>query len=375
MRTEPDLRRCETLSTYQTPNPEQAWPAPDDTNRKGNRVKKAAIVGARKAGLVDAPDPTPKGDWVVVKVHAAPMCTEYKSFVAGECSAYLGHEAVGEVVAIDGPGTVNLADRVVVMPQYPCGRCELCRAGDYIYCEHNYDVADFTGSPEGGATMAQYVLKPSWLLMPIPDGVSYAHASLALCALGPSFGGLQAMGATAFDTVLITGAGPVGTGAVVNALFRRARPIVVESVPERVARAREMGVEAVIDPDDPDAVEHIRELTDGRGVDCALECSGVPQAQRLCIDAARRCGRVAFIGECGDELTIRVSPDMLSKGLTIRGSWHYNLNDFPSIMQVITRSPLIDRLISGVLPMSDIQTAFEMSASRTAAKIILKPWE
>ena len=66
---------------------------------------------------------------------------------------------------------------------------------------------------------------------------------------------------------------------------------------------------------------------------------------------------------------------MLRKGLTVRGSWHYNVNDYPSIMQVITRSPLISRLISHVLPMSDIQSAFEISASRTGAKIILKPWE
>jgi threonine dehydrogenase-like Zn-dependent dehydrogenase len=110
-------------------------------------------------------------------------------------------------------------------------------------------------------------------------------------------------------------------------------------------------------------------------VDCALDCSGVVQAQRLGIDATHRKGQMAFVGESTDELPIRVGPDMLRKGLTLVGSWHYNLSDFPAIMQIIQESPLIDRLLSHVLPLSRIQEAFELSASHQAAKIILKPWE
>jgi len=338
-------------------------------------MKKAVILGERRAGLIEVPDPQPKEDWVLVKVHAAPMCTEYKAFLAGHKAQYLGHEAAGEVVAVAQPTKVKVGDRVVVMPQYPCGRCELCMAGDYIYCQNNYNFDEFIGSPEGKATMAQYLLKPAWLLPKIPDGVSYEHASLACCALGPSFGAFQRIGLTAYDTVLITGAGPVGLGAVVNAKFRGARVIVVESEPYRVERAKQMGVEHVIDPNDPEALGKIRDLTEGKGVDCAIDCSGNVVAERFCIDATRRRGRVAFVGECGAELKIRVSPDMIRKGLTIVGSWHYNLADFPLVMKVIQQSPLIDLLISHVIPMSRIQEAFEISASHKSAKIILKPWE
>jgi len=183
------------------------------------------------------------------------------------------------------------------------------------------------------------------------------------------------MGLSAFDTVLITGAGPVGLGAVVNARFRGARVIVVELVPWRVERAREMGAEAVLDPRDKDVVEQIKALTNDRGVDCALDCSGNVQAERLCIDGTRRKGQVAFVGECGDDLAIRIGPDMLRKGLTLIGSWHYNLEYYPLIMKVVQQSPLIDLLISHVMPMSRIQEAFEISASHQTAKIILKPWE
>ncbi|MFQ6098634.1 MAG: zinc-binding dehydrogenase [Armatimonadota bacterium] len=338
-------------------------------------MKKAVITGVRRAAVVDAPDPAPKADWALVKVHVAPMCTEYKAFVAGHTSEYLGHEAVGEVVEVAQPGRVEAGDRVVIQPQYPGGQCHLCISGDYIHCQDNYDVAEFTGSREGSATMAQYLLKPSWVLSKIPEGVSYEHASLALCGLGPSFGAFQHTGLSAFDTVLVTGMGPVGLGGVVNARFRSARVIAVESVPWRVARAEEMGVAYVVHPDDEDALARIKDLTDGKGVDCALDCSGSVRAQRLCLDATRRLGKVAFVGECSKDLAIKVSPDLIRTGITVVGAWHYNLSDFPKVMKVIQESPLIESLISHVFPMSKVQDAFETSASHECAKVLLKPWE
>jgi threonine dehydrogenase-like Zn-dependent dehydrogenase len=302
------------------------------------------------------------------------MCAEYKTFLAGTQGALMGHEAAGEVVAVAQPGRVKLGDRVVAMPLYGCGSCALCLSGDYIYCQQQPDFAAATGQTDGRATMAQYILKQDWLLLPIPEAVSYERAALACCGIGPSFGAMQRMDVSAFDTILIAGLGPVGLGAIVNARFRGARVIAVESVPWRVERARAMGAAAVLDPRDEDALAQIMRLTDGRGVDCALDCSGNVRAERLCVDATRRRGKVAFIGECHDELALRVSPDMIRKGLTILGSWHYNLNDYPRVMRVIQESPLIEQLISHVMPMREIQAAFELSASHETAKIILQPW-
>ena len=282
---------------------------------------------------------------------------------------------MGEVAEVAQPCKVKPGDRVVVQPQYPCGECALCIAGDYIHCQDCRNFADFTGSREGSATYAQYLLKPSWLLSPIPDGMPYEKAGLAICGLGPSMGAFDAMAVSAFDTVLVTGLGPVGLGGVVNARFRRARVIGVDSVGYRVDKAMAMGAAAVFDPADEDIVKRIQALTDGRGVDCALDCSGTVAAERLCLDATRRKGKVAFVGECGDDLTIRVSPDLIRTGITIIGSWHYNLNLYPRIVKVIQESPILDLLISHVMPMSRIQDAFELCASHETAKVILKPWE
>jgi threonine dehydrogenase-like Zn-dependent dehydrogenase len=337
-------------------------------------MKKTVILGERQVGLVEVPDPHPQQDWVVVKVHASALCTEYKSYLAGRPLGAGGHEGAGEVVAVAQPGPVKPGDRVVILPQYPCGRCDLCRSGDYIYCENNQDFKAFSGTEDGCGTFAQYILKPAWLLPRIPDGMSYAHATMAIDGIGASFGALQAIQVSAQDTLLVTGLGPVGLGAVVNARFRGARVIGVEPVVWRRERARQMGAEVVLDPGEPNLVRMIMACTEGRGVSCAVECSGMATSQRLCLDATRRRGRVALVGESDDILAVRASPDMLRKGLTLVGSWLYNLNDYPRVIQVIQESPLIDLLISHVLPMSRIQEGFELLASGQCAKIVVDPW-
>ena len=339
-------------------------------------MKKAVIIGERQGGIVEVPTPKSVENWGLVKVHSTPMCTEYKGFLAGKPSEFLGHEAAGEVVEVAQRGRVKVGDRVVVMPTYPCGKCALCLAGDYIYCQNGPDFVEFTGGQEGRATMAQYLLKHDWLLVPIPDDISYDHASMLCCGLGPTFGAFDAMKVDAFDTVLIAGLGPVGLGGVINARYRGARVIGVDSNPWRAQRALDLGAEIVINPNDPDALEQIMSLTGGLGIDKAVDCSGVVAAHRLCIDAARRRGMVAFVGESGADTPLRISPDMIRKGLTLVGSWHYNLKDTPKLMRVVrdTRASL-DQLISHTFPLSQIQQAWETQVSGNCAKVILKPWE
>jgi L-iditol 2-dehydrogenase len=338
-------------------------------------MKKAVIEGEHRSAVVDATDPEPRENWVVVEVKAAPMCTEYKGFVAGHASDNLGHEAAGEVVAVAQPGRVRVGDRVAVMPQYPCGSCPLCVAGDYIHCESVVDFAAFTDGGEGRATMAQYLLKPDWLLPRLPDAVSFDHGAMACCGLGPSFGAFERMGLAAVDTVLITGLGPVGLGAVINARYRGARVLAVDSHPWRAEKAVELGAEVVLEPDDG-ALDEIRERTAGRGVDKALDCSGAVAAHRLCIDAARRRGQVAFVGECSQDTPVRVSPDLIRKGLTLVGNWHYNLADVDRLLRVVRDSgAALDRLITHVLPLTDIQRAFELQATGACAKVVLRPWD
>ena len=339
-------------------------------------MKKAVIFGDRKAGIVEVPDPKPKEDWVVVKVHASAMCTEYKKFAAGKKLDKTGHEGAGEVVELAQPVSgIRVGDRVAILPQHACFQCELCLSGDWIYCENEFDHDSFMGTPEGWGTFAEYMVKPSWLLKKIPDGVSYEYATMVTDGIGTPYGALKAIGLDSVDTVLITGLGPVGLGGVVNARFKGARVIGVEPQSWRRDRATQMGADLVLDPNDEDILGKIREHTGGRGVDCAMDCSGTIQGERLCLDAVRRRGRVVFVGQSSKELPIKVSRDLISKGLTLVGNWCWRMDDLPEIMHVIQKSDSIDLLISHVFPMSRIQDAFELLTRGECAKVVLKPWE
>lgn len=332
----------------------------------------AAITGKRKSQLVQKPDPSPRGDFVVVKVHSAPMCTEYTAFLDGSPSDSLGHEAAGEVVAVDRLASVKVGDRVVVMPQYPCGQCSLCLAGDYIHCEHNVDVPALLGSSAATATMAQYVVKQHWLLVPIPEGMSYDHAAMACCGLGPTFGALQLMATSAEDTVLIVGLGPVGLGGVIAARDRGCRVIGVDVNPYRLALARELGADEVLEANDPNLASRIRRLAGGRGADMTIRCTPAPQTELLAVEATRRRGHVAFVG-WGGQVPVNT---IIGKGLTLHGAWHYNLNDAPALMALIARSgPLLDRFITHAFPMARIQEAWETQASGRCGKVVLHPWQ
>ncbi len=346
-------------------------------------MKVAATFEDGTAGLSEKPDPTPEDDYVLVKVHVTAMCTEYKSFRGGAYwdlergefvpsngpnvgDAY-GHEAVGEVVEVAQPGRVSVGDRVVVMWWNACGKCRMCTLGEHSHCT---DRSDRGRSPR----YAQYVLQNDWLCSPIPEGVSYKHASAALCGMGPSFEAMELMQLDAFDTVLITGMGPVGLGGVINASHRGARIIAVESIPYRASLAKELGAEVALDPNDEDVLQQVLELTGGVGVDKAVDCSASPQAQRLCIDAVRSKGQVGFPGEGGD-FTFHALRDLGNKGLTIRGNWTMNYRGFPRLMKIIQESPdKLDKYISHTFPMSEIQKAWELQATGACGKVVLDPW-
>lgn len=337
-------------------------------------MKQAVIAGVRHAAAVEVPEPQPVKHWALVKVHAAPLCTEFKGYAAGHANRALGHEACGEVVAVAQPGRVQVGDRVAVMPMLPCGLCRFCLAGDYIHCQNQADYKAFTGGQEFTGTMVQYLLKPDWLLPALPAEVSYDHGAMACCGLGPTFGAMQRLAVDSFDTVLIAGLGPVGLGGVINGRFRGSRVIGVDSNAYRAALARELGAAAVLDPTDPAVLTQLRELTGGQGVDKAIDCAGTTAARRLCIDGTRRLGQIAFVGE-GAEFPVHGSNDLIRKGLTLHGSWHFRMGDMPQIMAVIQRcGAALDRLITHRFPIDRIADAFELQLTGQCGKVLLKPW-
>ena len=334
--------------------------------------KRILITGIKKTEIVNTPMPVAKGIWAVVKVRAIPLCTQYKGWLAGV--NYGGHEAFGEVVEVSGPNCkVKVGDRVIVMPEKPCGECDLCKSGEYIHCQNKLDFQRETGLDTEGDTHVRFLIKQDWLLIKIPDGIPFDLASLACCGLGPTFGALENFTAGAFDTVLITGAGPVGLGGVINGKYKNAKVISVDPVKYRREKALELGADLAIDPYNEDITAKITGFTCGRSISIALETSGTNDGARICINALKPRGKMALIGENG-EFTVNVSNDFIRKGITVIGQWHYNLNGTGRILEVIKNSPAAAKMITHRFPATRIDEAFAICAEHQCGKVIIDPW-
>jgi len=333
-------------------------------------MKVVAITGPGECAVIDAPQPFASDNYVVVKILAAPICTEVKEY--GDVSDCLGHEAAGEVVEVAGPGLVAVGDRVVVMPLEGCGQCDLCLSGEHVHCYNKRDSYAATGNVTGKATFAQYCIKPNWNVVKIPDDISTLHGSLACCGLGPTFNAMHQMGVDGLDTVLISGLGAVGLGAIINARVRGARVIGLESHPYRVELAKGLGADHVVDPTAEDALARIYDLTDGHGADKSIECSSADTAPAFLVKATRRKGQIATVG-WGGPVTAKM---ITAKGLTFRGVWHWNhIRDSREMFQTIRRAgPLLDLFITHQFPMSRVKDAWDLQSTGECGKIILDPW-
>lgn len=338
-------------------------------------MRAVAITGERQCALVERPRPRPWGWYAVVRILVAPMCTEYKAYASGWVGDWLGHEAAGIVEEVAGPCRVRPGDRVLVLPQNPCGQCEFCLSGEYVLCQDEPDVLNLTRNEYGTSTYSQFIVKADWQLPRIPDDLSLEEGSMACCALGPAYGAMRLTGLGPHQTVLITGLGPVGLGAVVCAKDLGATVIGVDRAPFRQALARELGADFVVDPDDPDVLRLILEATrDGRGVDQAIECAGVAPAQRLCVDAVRRRGVIGLVGE-GGAFELKASDDCLRKQLAILGSWYYKRQDVQPLFRLIARNrSKVRAMVTHRFPMSRVRDAFELQIRAETGKVLLDPW-
>ncbi|MFI8836493.1 2,3-butanediol dehydrogenase [Streptomyces afghaniensis] len=272
------------------------------------RMQAAVWYGARDVRIAEVDVPTPRRGEVLIEVaycgicgsdlheyadgpHAIPVAEPHPASGA-TAPLVLGHEFCGTVAAL-GPSVTGLAvgDRVAVEPNYRCGECPRCRAGEYNICRH-FGFAGLMGN--GG--MAEYAAIPAYMAHRLPDDVSLEQAAL----FEPASVALHALrrAGTTPETVTVVGLGPVGLLTVRLAAERKVRRIVAVDVsPARLHRAAGLGATDLIDADPEEgAGERIRELTGGEGVDVAFEVVGSESALRTCLAATRRGGRVVLVG-------------------------------------------------------------------------------
>jgi alcohol dehydrogenase len=270
-------------------------------------MKGLIYEGPGRRSWATKPDPTIEDPTdVVVRIDSSTICGTDLHILKGdvpqvEAGTILGHEAVGTVVET-GAAVTTLApeDRVLVSCITSCGRCAFCREGHYGLCTggggwifgHLIDglQAEFARVPFADTSVHK-----------IPDSLTDEQVLFLADILPTSFEvGVLNGGVKPGDTVAIVGAGPIGLAAILTAkLYTPSRIVAIDLADSRLARALEFGADAVVNNGREDAVAAVLAMTDGLGVDVAMEAVGVPQTFELCTELIRPGGRVANIGVHG----------------------------------------------------------------------------
>jgi L-iditol 2-dehydrogenase len=333
-------------------------------------MKAAAIVGPGRVEIVEREAPTSFGDLVVVMIMVAPMCTENRRRRTGDPTDVLGHEAAGVVVDAGRSTRVREGDRVVVMPGNACGKCRDCVAGEHIFCPFQRNILAESRQSYGVATYAQYILKPDWLLLAVPDDISLSRAAAACCLLGPTLNACERMSVSSDDTLLVSGCGPVGLGGIINGLSRGARVLALEVNPYRAALATELGAQ-VFDPTLPGDAQTIKETDSGWGVSSSIETSGIPGSPSLLAGFSAHRARLAIVA-----WDVPVSlPPLPPLGLEVYGCWHWNHQSMGETMFDLIRAaePLVDKATTHQLLLEEVSIGMDLQDAGACGKVQLFP--
>jgi len=151
---------------------------------------------------------------------------------------------------------------------------------------------------------------------------------------------------------------------------RGARVIAIDLMQSRLDLAGTLGADSTINSSEGDALAQILELTGGRGVHSAIDCSGSPIGQNLCLDAAAKLGAVAFVGE-SRATEINPSDQIIRKLLTVVGGWYFPLGEWAEIVRLVTEQNLpVEQLVTHRFPLSDAAEAFRAFDQRETEKAV-----
>jgi Zn-dependent alcohol dehydrogenase len=322
---------------------------------------------------------------VRVRVSFCGVCHSDLHFVHGELPTpfpvILGHEAAGVVDAI-GPGVSGFAegDKVILTLQPQCGRCYFCARGQVHLCRMGNGIA--TGVLPDGETrlsqrgrvvyrgvglgaFAEQVIAPVSTAVKVPDDTPLEVACLLGCAVQTGVGAvLNTAKVGVGDTVAVIGLGGVGISAVQGARLAGASRIVgVDPVAARREQARAFGVTDVIDPTSDDLSALGLDITDGIGLDHAIDTAAQAATVSSCLLAVRPGGSVTVVGV--PDFEDRVEVPLIAWALSekrLTGSYLGSSNahlEFPRLLSMWRAGRLdLEAMVTAVRPLSEIPDAF-----------------
>jgi threonine dehydrogenase-like Zn-dependent dehydrogenase len=338
----------------------------------------AYLPGNSTVEMRTVPVPTPGHGEVLLRIKASTICGSdirciYHEHLGKGPEGYqgviAGHEPCGQIVAT-GPGCrrFHAGDRVIVYHISGCGVCNDCRRGYMISCTSPEFRRAYGWQRDGG--MADYMLAEEKDLIALPDELSYADGAQVACGFGTVYEGLQKIGIDGSHAVLITGLGPVGLAAAALCRKLGAQQIIgIDVVPERLQIATDLALCDSVLLSSPVNVDQVRQLTGGRGVERAVDCSANNHARAAAVRATRKWGRIVFLGE-GGTVELNPSPDMIHDQKTLYGSWVTSTWLMEELVERLVRWNLHPAdIITHRFPLSRAADAYSLMASGKCGKV------
>lgn len=266
-----------------------------------------------EVGFVEKPRPTEPGpNGAIVKTTRAMVCTSDTHTVKGAIgerdNLTLGHEAVGIVDRVGSEVTsVKEGDRVAVNAITPCYHCDNCVRGFTSQCTDMLGGWKFANVKDGVFAEYFHVNDAEANLAPIPDSVPDEKAVYTCDMMSTGFAGAENADIPIGGTVAVFAQGPVGLMCTVGARLQGAGLVIaVETMPKRQELARHFGADEIVDFKKVNAVEAIKDLTGGQGVDSAIEALGAQATFRMCVEATAPGGVISNVGYHGDGDTVDI---------------------------------------------------------------------
>ena len=323
--------------------------------------------------------PLDKGE-ILVKIGAALTCgTDVKTYRRGhpvlikQIPSGFGHEFAGTVEKVaDGVENVKVGDRVVCANSAPCGECFYCRRGEYNLCE-NLDLLN--------GAYAEYIVVPERIVKKntiiLPDSLPFHKAAFAE-PLANVVHGVERTDIKKGDTVGVIGIGPIGLMFARLAKLKGARVIAAGRNPIKLKLAEEFSyADEVVDLKKyPNPEKIFKDFTEeGKGLDVAVECVGLPEMWERVFTCVRPGGTVHFFGGCKSGSTVTFDTTKMHYGdIKLMSVFHHTPKYFRQALDYIASGEVeVEKLITAELPLEKVEWAMQEHIAGNAIKFLIKP--
>ena len=326
--------------------------------------------------LSEVPDPVPGPGEALVEVEACGFCHHDLLVMKGVLrrgvgpGVILGHEVSGTIREVGSRVTsVGPGDRVVTLLTDACGRCDRCLQGLEHRCRNGQGI----GHGRNGG-FAEYMAVSEFSLITLPNDLDLAAAALLACPMGVALQGLQTCGRVQpGETVVVTGAGGgLGVHAVQLGAALGTRVIAVTSSPEKTSKLNSLGAEQVVETGELDFSEIVLALTEDEGAQVVVDTVGSPLFPSTWRSLAQY-GRWVMLGEVAGGTVGLDTAEIIFRDAQILGSSGVSRSTVRQVVEMVAQG-LVKPMVGRNLPLEQVDTAFELLASRSVlGRVLLDP--